>query len=80
MAQDKKTALDGIDWDAMAKDLLGIFNYSKERVTSNYASKEEKLMAGQAASTAALALTQLAAQARAEREAGERETFKIGKP
>ena len=80
MAQDKKTALDSIDWDAMATDLVGIFNYCKDRAKSDFASKEDKINGGQAAATAALALTQLAAQARAQREEADRDNFKISKP
>lgn len=80
MAQDTKTTLDSIDWDAMATDLLSIFNYNKSRINSSYAGTEEKVLSGHAAATAALALTHMAAQARAQREAADKDNFKISKP
>ena len=73
------TAIDRIDWDKMASDLVEIFNREKLRNTSSYEDKIAQSTAGIAAAAAAQALAALSAEARAQREAASKDGFKIEK-
>lgn len=73
------TAIDSIDWDKMASDLIEIFNREKLRNTSGYEDTITKSTAGIAAAAAAQALAALSAEACAAREAASKDGFKIEK-
>lgn len=79
MAQDGKTTLDSIDWDSIAQELLDTFNTASRARTEVYGT-EAKNKQAEIAVQAALALAQVSAEARAAREALERDNFKIAKP
>lgn len=79
MAQDGKTTLDSIDWDSIAQELLDTFNTANRGRTEAYGA-EGKNKQAEVAVQAALALAQVSAEARAAREALERDNFKIAKP
>ncbi len=79
MAQDSKTTLDGIDWDKIADALLDTFNTANHWRTEAYGA-EARTQQAELAVQAALALTQVSAEYRAQRDTAERDNFKIAKP
>lgn len=79
MTQDSKTTLDGIDWDKIADALLDTFNAANHGRINGY-SADSKLKQAELTVQAALALAQVSAEFRAQRDAAERDNFKIAKP